>query len=132
VSTTQPRDQLELAGTLRGVDIQVGRHRHAGQASTLDQRRQQQLEADQLDRFVTEQVAMLPQIARASVDRATFFGASAELGQGRQRGQGAQDAVVLVAHAAAPAAVGQLVIGQPAQGRRKARRTSIGRGRQPG
>src|SRR5207249_837286 len=78
---------------------------HGCSTRAVDKRGQEQLETDQFDGLVPDQVAVLPQVARARFDRAAVFGAAPELGQGRQRRQGAQDAVVLVAHAATPAAV---------------------------
>ena len=57
---------------------------------------------------------MLPEVARTGLDRATILGPSAELGQRGKGRERAQNAVVLVAHAAAPAAVGELVVGKPA------------------
>jgi len=107
-------DQIELPCALRRVDIQMGRNRDTGRPSALDEGGQKQLEANQLDWLVAEQMAVLPEIARAISDRAAVLDASAELRQGGQSGQGAQDSVVLIANAAAPAAVGQLVVGQPA------------------
>src|SRR5260370_38530919 len=108
---------------------------YASFASALDQSGEKELEADQLDRLMSKQVAVLPEIAGASLDRAAVFSAATELAQGGEGGQGAQDAIVLVAHAAAPAAVGELVIGQPTQRRRIAARASVAvswQAREPG
>ena len=99
-------NQVQFPGALRPVDIQMGRDGHACFPGALHQGWQQQLEADQLDRLSVQQVSVLPQVARAGVDRAVVLGAATELGQRRHGGECAQDAVVLVAHGAAPAAVG--------------------------
>src|SRR5579859_2080719 len=103
------------------------RYRDAGGPRPLDEGRHQQLEADWLDRLAAEQVSVLPEVARTVRERAKIRGPSAELGQwceGRERGQ---NAIVLIAHGAPPAAVGELVIGEPAQRGREAAAPRVGR-----
>ena len=82
-----------------------------GSACALGQGRQQELEADQLYALVPQQMAMLPQVARPGLHRATVFCATPELGERRQRSQRAQDPIVFITHATAPATIGLLVIG---------------------
>ena len=129
------RNQLQFAFSLGRVDVEVRRHGDACEPRAFDQRRQEQLKTDQLNWLAAEQMTVLPQVAGTGFDRGVVFGTPTELGQRRERRQRAQDAIVLVTHAAAPAAVGQLVVRQPAQRRREptlAPINAIGQPSQPG
>ncbi len=91
------------------------RHRYPGLPSPPDQRGQQQFEANQFDWLPGQQVAVLPEVARAVLDAGTVGRLASADSERRQRCQRGEQAVVLIAQCATPAPVGALVFHQPLQ-----------------